>query len=265
MSRVKSSKAPKNITQNGIGLVHRRNYQLDHEAKEITIWEESNPNCLVNMLPKVVGDAVRNLSPEICSMSESEHLERFKISDVDEMLRLAFWDEYFQTTDDRISHNGEHKMRMDAIYPRICSRETFYNAVVGTPHRLAYIIKPPRGYMLQNRTLLEKGYKRLEEVLKLPLIDSETGKPFAALIGQFIKITVLLENRVRGSVAHQVHISQQNLNVNVDYEAPKGPRDIDYEIEMADKEIAALNDTGMISDRQIMRDVYDATRVIDDK
>ena len=236
---------------NGIGLVHRRSFQLDPEAKEITIWEEGNPLCLVNLLPKVVAEYVKKLTPEICALSEHEHRLMYQNSEVDELLRIAFWDEFFQTCDDMATGADRVKMRMDAIYPRICSKETFYNAAIHKPERLAFIIKPPKGYMLTNRNLLEMGYNKFREILKLPLIDAETGKANTPLIGQVIKMVVLLENRVRGSVAHQLNIQSQSVVANVNYEAPLHNRNIDYELEKADKEIAALSDKYIISDRSL--------------
>mgnify|MGYP000417392085 CR=1 FL=1 len=247
---------------NGIGLVHRRNYQLDNEAKEITIWEEGNKLCLVNLLPKFVGEAVRALTPEICSLSEYEHRKNFKIAEVDELLRIAFWDEYFQTCDDRATGGEQQNMRMDAIYPRICSKETFYSYVIKTPERLAYMIKPPRGYMLSNRNLLEKGYQKFQEILELPLKD-ENGKINTGLVGQLIKMVILLENRVRGSVAHQLNINSQSLVANVNYEAPMHNRNIDAEIHKADMEIAALSDQNLLTDAAIRSIVKDAKKIVD--
>lgn len=257
----KNSKSPKGNITNGIGLVHRRNHQLDPETKEITIWELGNPLCLVNILPERVGEAVKELSPEMCSLSEFEHKEKYKISEVDELLRISFWDEYFQTCDELSGSMNHEKMRMDAVYPRVCSRETFYHGVVSCPHRLAFLIKPPRGYMLSNRSLLEKGYQKFREILELPLIDVETGKPNSPLIGQIIKMVVLLENRVRGSVAHQLNINQQSLVANVTYEAPKANRNIDHEIEQADKEIAALSEKNMITDTSIKDEIRQAREI----
>lgn len=264
---LKNNKDPKNHTQNGIGLVHRRAHQLDPETRIITIWEEGNPTCLVNLTPRKISDAIKNLTPEICNLPEYEHKKKYKINEQDELLRLAFWDEYFQACDEASKDGSAFKMRMDAIYPRICSREYFYKYVVDSPEKLAFIIKPPRGYMLSNRNLLEKGYERMREILELPITD-ENGKADAKLIGQILKAVILLENRVRGSVAHQVNINQQTLQMNVDYEPPKTNRNVDQELLQVEKEILSL--TGKSFEHEVI-DVFDAaaktpnTEVISDR
>jgi hypothetical protein len=237
--RYPRSKMSGGKTQTGIGLVNRRNHQLDPEAKEIVIWEDGNPTCLVNLLPEKIATAVRSLTPELLNYSESDHVRKFKISEMAQQIRLAFWDEYFEASDERSRNVHGRNMRVEAIYPRICSREHFYSKMVDTPEVLAFIIKPPKGYMLKMRYMLERAHERFLEILEMPLTNPD-GTTDHKVIGNIIKIATLVENRVRGSVAQQVNINSQSLVLNADYEPPKTFQSLEAEIKDVEREILEI-------------------------
>lgn len=237
--RYPRSKATAGKTQSGIGLVNRRNHQLDPEAKEIVIWEDGNPTCLVNLLPEKIADCVRNLVPDLLNYSEADHIRRFKISEMTQQVRLAFWDEYFEASDERTRNVHGRKMRVEAIYPRICSREHFYQKMVDVPEVLSFIIKPPKGYMLKMRYMLERAHERFLEILEMPFTNPD-GTTDHKVIGNIIKIATLVENRVRGSVAQQLNINSNSVTLNANYEAPKTFNTVEAEIRAVEKEILEI-------------------------
>lgn len=238
--RYPRTKPSQGKSQTGIGLVNRRNFQLDPEAKEIVVWEEGNPTCLVNLLPEKIGLSVRALTPEILNYSEADHLRLYKISEMVQQVRLAFWDEYFEASDERSRNVHGRKMRMEAVYPRICNRTHFYEYMIDRPEVLAFIIKPPKGYMLKMRYLLERGHERFKEILEMPL-QTPNGTLDYKLIGQIIKIVTLVENRVRGSVAQQLNINSTAVSLNANYEVPKTFSSVEEEIKQIEREISEIN------------------------
>ncbi len=206
-----------------------RNPDADKAREEIVFFEENNPRCVVNLLTDKVKAEAKQVPPEYLAMSEDQLALKLEPSEIDEMLRIAFWDEYFLTVD-----NNLKSMRMSAIYARICTRETFYQ-VIRNPMRFAYVLKPPRDYMLQMRSLLNIGLNRFSEILRLPL-DREA--PDTKLIAELVKIVTILDNRVRGAVVQKVQIESKNVNMNV--EAPKTHAEIIKELKNLEAEIRVL-------------------------
>lgn len=156
-----------------------------------------------------------------------------------QQIRLTFWDEYFEACDERSRNVNGSNMRVEAIYPRICSREHFYTKMIDQPEVLAFIIKPPKGYMLKMRYLLERAHERFDEILNMPLVKPD-GTADHKVIGNIIKIATLVENRVRGSVAQQVNINSQSLVVNADYEAPMTYQSVEQQIKDVEKQILEI-------------------------
>lgn len=180
-------------------------------------------------------------------MNDKQIRRKLDPSWVQDQLRLAFWDEFFITVD-----NKGRRMRIEAIYSNVCSKETFYNQIEH-PLVLAYIMRPPAGYMLKMRSLLELGLERFREVLKLPIIK-EDGKADTRLIAEIVKIAALVESRVMGAVVQKVQIDgvQKNLNVNVNATAtaaasePKSQVELETEITQIESEIRELKGLGQL-------------------
>lgn len=234
--------APKQDTPSipAFGMVQPRAHQVDNSRKEIVFWEEGNPRCVVNLLSEKMRELVMNLPPNYLAMSDKELEQLVEPGPMDEQLRLSFWDEYF------IACDNESKMRVEAIYPRVCSREYFYKHFMQDPKRLAYMMRPPQEYMLRMRSILDLGIKRFEEILQLPLYDTRQTKngPVKVLntklIGEIVKITALVDNRVKGAVAQKIQLDTKSVNLNIDYEAPKSHAEIEKELKEVQRELLEL-------------------------
>lgn len=225
------------MAKNSSLALPQRAQQVDPEIHEIIFWEEGNPHCVVNKLTEELRAKAMNLPPHLLAQHESE-LEKY-IKDVGtqtiEQIRLSFWDEYTLACD-----NGT-KMRMKAVYARVCSREYFYKAIINDSEAFAYILHPPKDYMLKMRGLLELAQRRLEEILKLPIVNKK-GVADTRLIGEIVKIAVLVDNRVKGAVVQKIQVDQtsKNLHLHSGYEAPKDHRQIESELASVQKQIEDL-------------------------
>lgn len=216
--------------------IPRTRQQLE-PVREIIFWEEGNPNSIINMVSDRLRELMRQLPPALLAMDENELRKKLDPSWIQEQMRLAFWDEYFLTID-----NNERKMRVQAIYCQSTTRETFYTQIEN-PLFLAFLTKPPAGYILKMRALLDMAMERMREVLKYPLEDVN-GKLNVKLVSEIIKIATLADNRVKGAVTQKIEIdaTQKNLNVNVNqnYEPPKTHQDLEKELRQIEKEILSL-------------------------
>lgn len=216
--------------------IPRTKQQLE-PVREIIFWEEGNPTSIINLVSDRLRELMRQLPPALLAMDENEIRRKLDPSWIQEQMRLAFWDEYFLTID-----NNERKMRVQAIYCQSTTRETFYTQIEN-PLFLAFLTKPPAGYVLKMRALLDMAMERMREVLKYPLEDVN-GKLNVKLVAEIIKIATLADNRIKGAVTQKIEIdsTQKNLNVNVNqnYEVPKTHQDLEKELRDLEKEILSL-------------------------
>jgi hypothetical protein len=207
--------------------------QLDTARREIVFYEKDNPRCVVNLLPEIPKRVALDIPPDMLAQTPQQLRRKLNPNDMDEQLRLAFWDEYFLAMD------NSRMIRMDAVYGRVCSREHFYKNIVGNADRFLWILQPPEEYMLKMRGLLEIGLNRFAEILQLPIVN-DRGAADTKLIGQVVQIVSLLDNRIKGAVPQKLYVEGKSYNMNVNYEAPKSYEEINQEIKNIEQEILEL-------------------------
>lgn len=218
-------------------------------AQEVIFWEEGNPRCLINLVSNRMREVMLALPPHYHTIPIHEIERSIAPTEMDDHLRIAFWDEY------TIACDNKKPMRVTNIYQNICSREYFYAWILDQPLRLAYMIRPPQEYMLRMRSLLDMGLKRFEEILRLPIMTKKVMPNGSSvrvvdtkLIGEMVKIVALVDNRVKGSVVQKVQIDQKSINMNMNYEAPKSYDEIQKELRATQKEIRQLSGDTPIDD-----------------
>jgi hypothetical protein len=216
------------------GKLHQKTID-SADRQEIVFWDQDNPRCVVNMLSEKLKERALELPTNILSLTDEMLEKAVEPTMVHENLRLAFWDEYF------VAQDNQKKMRIESIYPRVCSRDYFYRVFIADDLSLAYMMRPPVEYQLKMRSLLELGHRQLEQVLKMKLTNSK-GQPDTRLIAEVVKIVALLDNRVKGAVTQKLQIEQKTQVHNHNtYEAPKTMRDIENEINKIDREMQQLS------------------------
>lgn len=235
-------------------MVPRRATQTKPEIRELVFYDEGNPRCVVNLLSEKMKSCALKLPPHLLGVTAKELEKKFDPSMLDRQLRMAFWDEYFITQD-----NSAARMRVDAIYGRLCSKEMFYQ-IVNSELRYAWILKPPEDYTLQMRALLEIGLDRLHEIVKLP-IETERIHPKSnqvikvintKIISEIIKAVAILDNRVRGAVPQSLKIQSEQKNLHLHaaapnnqlpYDEPKTHQEIMKQLASIQKEINQISST----------------------
>lgn len=210
-----------------------RNINPTHEGgfTEIPLLDESDPLSVTSLVTPTIRQWMKLIPPKAFTMYEHELRMKAKVGEVEEQIRLAFWDEYAYAQDARCM------MNVNKAYERICTKAYFYDSVVREPYKLAYILTPPRNYVYRMREMLELAHRRMREVLELPLLDKRKN-PNVKLIAEMVKITVLLENRVMGAVKQKLEVESKSVNVNV--ETRKGYYDVEDEIKSIEKQLTDL-------------------------
>jgi hypothetical protein len=131
--------------------------------------------------------------------------------DLDDRVRLAFWDEYHQASSQEGRMRVKGFVNVNSIF-----MEDFITRYLRTPgYKLVYILRAPVRYGFMMRALLNRSVERLAELVNLPFTDEKTGKVNTALISQVLKAYQLIDLRVKGAIVQKMQIQQQNLNYDV--------------------------------------------------
>lgn len=176
----------------------------------VSLLDKANTRSVVNIVPGRVRTAIEEAYFECEELFKMDERDLFKHlrslektpSPTDNRLRLKFWVEY-----DRVQASGEAKMNMTAVLASVCHQEYFFGKYLGQPHKVAWLLCPPTGYMVKAEEALEFGLEQLRDILEQPHIvagkvDTKLGELKAKIVG-------MLDTRVKGAPI------QKNLNLNV--------------------------------------------------
>jgi hypothetical protein len=180
-----------------------------------SIFDESNPMSVVNMVPPMVAEAIRKI-PQQCAYvthaTEGQIKAYCKPDERDERLRLAFWDEYNYAT------SVSAPMRINYVIRGLCSGEVFYNYYLSEPKKLAWVLTPPKFYSQGMKYILHLGLDRLTEIMQAKVVDDD-GKLDVRAAATILKAFQLVDLRVKGAIMQKVQIDQRTLNMNADVHA----------------------------------------------
>ena len=205
---------------------------VSEDAREVVISEEGNPWTIANMLTGRVKERFLEIPVSYFGLSE-KHMENLcRPTEIEEQLRLAFWDEY------TVAMDAKRSIQPVNIYSKVCSKDFFYDHVISNPTKFAYVLAPPPEYMYQTRALLALGRRRLRQVLEMPLKNGK-NEPNVKLISEIVKIVNILENRVHGAVAQNINVKQQTKNLNVNVEAKAESKELE-DLDKIEREIELI-------------------------
>lgn len=225
-------------------------------AEGSDVLDPDNPYSLQQILPDEMAKALETIPLEFYSYNERELRNRVKPPLEVGRLRINFWFEYNQATEE------SRKMTVRNMTTGACSLNYFYNVILKNPSWLGFITTPPAEYQLAVQEMHERGFNRLSEVLDLPLMEKvpvtikeknpETGKTETRteiiekvntnLIDKITKITNMFDLRIKGAIVQRLKIDQRNVNVNVDGSGglPFRPEQTMAQLEAMEKKIERL-------------------------
>ncbi len=173
----------------------------------------------------VLIDAIKRLPIELLGQSELTLAKTLKPDSFMVKIKISFWQEYHRAQRERTY------MLQSNITQGLCDRVVFHRVVVGDPYKMAWLIAPPAEDILVQKEILQLGYKRLLEVMELPItervyVTAKDGKRKLVarvnlgLIKEMRSITEALENRVNGAVVQRTEA--KNLSLSLSGAAPGG-------------------------------------------
>lgn len=192
--------------------------QLDYNP-DFSLFDVTNPYSLINMVPTKLAPLLHQLKtkmPKMHNMTEAAIRKAAEVTDRDDRVRIAFWDEYDRATTTR------QKMSLGRILTGNIPLETWMSVYERQPMKLLFIITPIKSYATAMKAILDRGVNRLQEIINLPFHDKD-GKLDTRVISQVLKAIQLVDMRVKGAIIQKVQIQQQTMqmNANVSSEALK--------------------------------------------
>lgn len=194
-------------------LVNKDLMKMEEGGKEkwLCIWDEEHPRSLINLVSERVKEEMKKGvvgHPDFFDRDERDLLLLLKRnalgpSPMDNRIRLKFWMEY-----DYCQHYQKEAIDLARVTSGICSFEYFYRKYITCVSKLSWMLCPPTGYVVKSEEALEFGLDQLREILELPLVDAN-GKVNASLANIKVRITEMLDNRVKGAVV------QKNISYNM--------------------------------------------------
>ena len=195
--------------------------QAQEERNEIgfgpqDIIDRENPFSVYNLCPQSVKDGIDNVPEYLWLLTPREMEKEYEgdLTNVDRMLRHSFWLEY------DVAQKRGRPMVMENVFRGVCSRSMFDKFISKTPHRFAYMLKPPENYRVALEEILELGVRELREIIKAPIhfFDKKGNKlTDSKLAGVKVKIVEALMNRLQGMPVHRSMQVTENVNRNYNH------------------------------------------------
>jgi hypothetical protein len=227
-----------------------RAFKIPDESLDGTIFDDANPDALINIVPTRMQAVLHRLKPKlprVLASTESELRKIIKPDERDERIRLAFWDEYNHST------HLKKQMSIAAMLHGIMSWEAWVTVYERSDRKMLWILNPPSSYQASMRRILHIGTERLLEIMQAPIYDGK-GRLDSKAVVSILKAFQLVDLRVKGAITQKVQIQQQSLNVHTSMQAAM-PGD-------ANVEHLSLEDLEKL-ERRISRARSDGRRLMD--
>lgn len=170
-------------------------------------------------LGEPVQKAIDNVPSDMWHSTEEELYP----SNLDRLIRIKFWS-YYESCRINRSH-----FELVKTYDGLCNASNFYQRILVTPRRVAFIFRPPTNYNIRLLESLDYGLSRIrKDVLEAPIYDKKGN--FDARAGSLLlKAVEFLNIQVMGTPVQR--IQQQNVNVNLNSSKEISTEEIQKKIE----------------------------------
>lgn len=128
-------------------------------------------------------------------------------SQTDNQLRFKFWFEY------EAALQEHRKMEPVRVYAGICSKQYFFERVMTSAVKVAWIATPPLNYDIKLDEALAYGMERMRDILEIPVESYPPGSRIKLMELQ-AKVTAMLDMRKKGAYTQRVENKNMNLNVS---------------------------------------------------
>lgn len=216
-------------------------------ALEFSVDDVSNPRSVVSLTSEIptLQKALKELlfmDPQLMELDEHELQQKARPSLTLSRLRMAFWNEYEK------ANQQNRKMHLSKIIAGVCTETVFKKKVLNDHVRLAYILVPPKDYVITTKEALDRGLDSLRAIVGAKVVDDD-GNLIPKSADIVLKAVALLDMRVKGAVVQR--IDQRSLNVNVNKDVTPDHSHMPQTVEDLDRQLEAIK-------QKLIRDVSQA-------
>ena len=178
------------------------------------LFDESNEFSVINCITGSLKTSIERVDKHYFEMNERELRQHINPTPVDQALRISFWREYTRYVNNDKRVKSQRKVNGPDIFVGICSDIYFYQTVLRSDRRMAWIITPMPRFMARGEALLVQFWERLDEILEIPF--QHEGKNGRQIIDNkniktFMETLKYVEDRLHGSAVKK--------SINVNYES----------------------------------------------
>lgn len=169
--------------------------------------KESHVPSLVDLVPRVVAEAIEKLPDNYVNRPERDLKKLLRPPHLASRLRVQFWLEYHRAL------SGVHKhMKMENVFAGCCPKQMFYEWVLKDKKQVAWMICPPSDYMVSIKTSLAYATEEIQEILekRIPFKMTQADVRLAELK---VKIWQLLDERVNGAIVQKLEAKHLHANL----------------------------------------------------
>ena len=183
-------------------------------------WNRANEKAVINLVNESTSEKflrAYKYRPDLFGLDEYTLKQKLRAekkfpTPTDNRLRLAFWNAYEQ-----VQSGVAKNIALTRIAAGICAPEFLVQEYFRYPEKVAWILTPPASYEVLAEEGLQFGLEQLREILETDHYkydpDGKITRYDSKLMEIKIKITAMLDQRVKGAVVQR--IEQKSLNVNV--------------------------------------------------
>lgn len=207
------------------------------EALDFSIDDTSNPRSIISLTLAIptFQAAVKRLiteAPQLLDMEYHELKEKVRPTYTLHRLRTSFWNEY----ENAIQHN--RAMKQTHMYAGVCTERLFKKVVLEDNMKLAFVLSPPKDYMITVKEALDSGLDNLRAIATAPVF-LENGRLDTRAAEVVLKAIALLDMRVKGAVVQRIDQRSLNVNLNKDV-SPASPETLPQSISDLDDQIERM-------------------------
>lgn len=171
------------------------------------IEEESGKRTQFEVLTEGLRRKAEQISPDIFQLGPADLEEKAQPTVLMRRLKLRFWQEY-----QKVISNGNPSISPVTIYQDLCSKQYFYERIVGNENVFGWLLSPVTDYETKVEEALDFAIERIRaEILTAPLFDAK-GKFDNYVAGTVLTAAKFLDARAKGSPLQRVQ--QQSLHVH---------------------------------------------------
>lgn len=180
--------------------------EIEELGPDYVLYDQSNPRALINLVPNSLREVMNTLDDRYRYMTESELKRKCDAEVREARLRISFWIEY------NAAQKTGRMMNIANVVRGNTSMDYWENVVLKDSAKVAFIITPPKDYLVAMHELLDLGLEKLREIIKAPLFDKR-GAFDSKAADKVIKAVHTIESRLKGAVV------QKTVNLNADVNA----------------------------------------------